>query len=107
MKLIIPLMVLISACTAVSQQPSEEMKKEAEFQEILRKADSVRAANKAAIEAADKKTGEIITKTTEQIVTLKQEVKQLKQEINETSIKPNSGSKFKFLPITNDSKDKQ
>jgi TolA-binding protein len=100
-------MIFISACTAVSQQPSEEMKKEAEFQEILRKTDSVRAANKAAIEAADKKTGEIITKTAEQIVSLREEVKELKQELNETSIKPNSGSKFKFLPITDDSKDQQ
>ena len=100
MKLIIPLMIFLSACTAVSQQPSEEMKKEAQFQEILRKADSVRAKNKTIMQAADKKTGEIITKTTEQIVTLKQEVNELKQEINETNIKSGNAPKFKFLPIS-------
>lgn len=105
MRLILLLIFLVS-CNAVSQQPSEEMRKEVEFEALLRKADSVRAENKAAIEAADKKTDEIITKTAEQITELKREVKQLKQELNENTIKPNTGSKFKFLPIPDDSKDK-
>lgn len=98
------LLIFLASCNAVSQQPSEEMKKEAEFESLLRKADSVRAENKAAIEAADKKTEQIITKTAQQIIELKQEVKQLKQELDENTIKPNTGSKFKFLPITDDSK---
>lgn len=106
MRLIL-LVIFLASCNAVSQQPSEEMKKDAEFQALLRKADSVRAENKAAIEAADKKTGEIITKTAKQITELKQEVKELKQELNENTIKPNTGSKFKLLPITDDSKDRQ
>ncbi len=98
------LLVFLASCNAVSQQPSEKMKKEDEFEALLRKADSVRAANKAAIEAADKKTEQIITKTAEQITELKQEVKELKQELNENTIKPNTGSKFKLLPIPDDSK---
>jgi TolA-binding protein len=105
MRLIL-LLIFLASCNAVSQQPSEEMKKEAEFEALLRKADSVRAANKVAIEAADKKTEQIITKTAEQITELKQEVNQLKQELNENTVKPNTGSKFKFLPITDNSENK-
>ena len=103
MRLIL-LIIFFASCNAVSQQQSEEIKKEAEFESLLRKADSVRAENKAAIEAADKKTEQIITKTAQQITELKQEVKQLKQELDENTVKPNTGSKFKFLPITDDSK---
>jgi ribosomal protein L22 len=99
---------MFQACTeGVSQKTSEEMIKEAEFQEIMRKAKEASEANKMVMDSADKKATQIVKKTTEQIVLLKQEVKQLKQELNETSIKPSDGAKFKFLPIANDPKDRE
>lgn len=103
---IVILLLFLSSCNAVSQQSNEELRKEAEYEALLRKADSVRIANKASIEAADKKTTEIITNTANQINQLKQEVKQLKQQVNENINKPSDGPKFKFLPITDDPKDK-
>lgn len=105
---IIIIMLSVTACTqGVSQKTSEEMKKEAEFQEVMRKANEQRAKNQATIKAADEKTKQTIQKTAEQIVTLKEEVKELKQEINETTVKPSNGAKFKLLPITNGTEDKQ
>lgn len=105
---IIILMIFITACTqGISQKTSEEMKKEAEFQEVMRKANEQRAKNQATMKAADEKTKQTIQKTAEQIVTLKQEVKELKQEINETTVKPSNGTKFKLLPIANGADDKQ
>ena len=99
----IALMLFITACTqGISQKTSEEMKKEAEFQEVLKKANEQRAKNKSTIKAADEKTKQTIQKTAEKIVTLKEEVKELKQEINETNIKSGNAPKFKFLPITDD-----
>jgi uncharacterized coiled-coil DUF342 family protein len=95
------LMLFITACTeGVGQKTSEEMKKEAEFQEIMRKVNEQRNKNHATIKAADEKTSQTIQKTAEKIVTLKQEVNELKQEINETNIKSGNAPKFKFLPIS-------
>jgi hypothetical protein len=102
MKLItIILMLFITACTeGISQKTSEEMKKEAEFQEVIRKANEQRAKNHATMKAADEQTKQTIQKTTEKIVTLKQEITELKQEINEVNIKYGVAPKFKLLPIS-------
>jgi predicted transcriptional regulator len=99
---------MFQACTqGVSQKTSEEMTKESEFQEIMRKAKETSEANKKMMDSADKQAKQIVQKTTQQIVSLKQEVKQLKQELNETSIKPSDGAKFKFLPITDGTEDRK
>lgn len=99
--------ILYSCTEGVSQKTSEEMKKEAEFQEVLRKAKEASEQNQAIIKKADSASQQVIQKTTEQIVSLKQEVKQLKQELNETDINPSDGTKFKLLPITDNTKDRQ
>jgi outer membrane biogenesis lipoprotein LolB len=104
---LIPILFL-SACTlGVSQQPSEEAKKEAEFQQLIFQSKSAEEKNKLKIIEADKKTSEIITKTSNQIVSLKNEVKQLKSELNEANQKldsviiPDANVEFKLLPIPN------
>lgn len=98
---VIASIIFLNACTeGISQNPSEDMKKEAEFQEVMRKAKETRIKNQMIIKAADEKAGAIITNATKQIVTLKEEVKELKQEINETNIKRGAPPKFKLLPIT-------
>ena len=102
MRYIIILYILFStACiNATSQNNNEELSKDREYYEILKKAEEVRQRNKLVMDSIDKKTSEIVEKTTEQIVSLKQEVKQLKQELNETNIKPTTNTKFKLLPIS-------
>lgn len=109
MKYIGVLFILFSvACTNVSSQnPSQDMAKDKEFYEVLRKAEETRKKNKLLMDSMDKKTTEIVKKTSEQIVTLKEEVKELKKELNETTIKPSNGAKFKLLPISNGTEDKQ
>jgi seryl-tRNA synthetase len=95
----------------VSQQPSEEEKKEIEFYEILKKANATQEANRTFIKTVDEKTGKIIDVASKNIVSLKNEVKQLKTELNETnkkldSINSNTGAKFSFSAISNNEKDR-
>lgn len=98
--------LFLTSCIIVGQQPSEEAKKDNEFVELLKKAKQTQEINKVAIQAADKKTSEIITKTANQIVSLKAEVKQLKSELNEANKKldsidaPLDNIKFELLPVS-------
>jgi TolA-binding protein len=102
------LIVSVYSCTqGVSQKTSQEMKKEAEFEEVLRKSREASDQNQLVMKKADSASQQVIQKTTEQIVSLKQEVKQLKQELNETDIDPTDGTKFELLPITNNPKDRK
>lgn len=97
--------LFLTGCTLVGQQPNDEAKREAEFKELMNKVKLTQEVNKVAIQIADKKASEKITKTSKQIVTLKQEVKQLKTELNEANKKLDSISndnvdiKFNLLPI--------
>jgi septal ring factor EnvC (AmiA/AmiB activator) len=97
--------LFLASCIIVGQQPSEETKKDSEFIELMKKIKQTQEVNKVAIQAADQKTGEIITKTANQIVSLKAEVKQLKSELNEANKKldsidaPINNVKFELLPI--------
>ena len=97
--------LFLASCIIVGQQPSEEAKKDNEFVELMKKVKQTQEVNKVAIQAADKKTGEIITKTANQIVSLKNEVKQLKTELNEANQKldsiniPDSSVEFKLFSI--------
>jgi predicted RNase H-like nuclease (RuvC/YqgF family) len=98
--------LFLASCIIVGQQPSEETKKDSEFVELLKKAKQTQEINKVAIQEADKKTGEMITKAANQIVSLKAEVKQLKSELNEANKKldsidaPISNVKFDLLPVS-------
>lgn len=78
---------LYSCSNSIGQQPSEEAKKEQEFNEIMKKVNETRMNNQKIMSAVDKKTSEVIEKTAETINTLKEENKQLKKEINETGKK--------------------
>jgi septal ring factor EnvC (AmiA/AmiB activator) len=104
--LIVIFALFLGSCILLGQQPNEEAKKDNEFVELLKKAKQTQEINKVAIQAADKKTGEIITKTANQIVSLKAEVKQLKSELNEANKKldsidaPITDIKFELLPVS-------
>jgi uncharacterized phage infection (PIP) family protein YhgE len=109
--LTIILISLLTACTTgISQQTSEEAKKETEFHEILEKANAAQEVNRTFIKTADEKTGKIIQTTTKNIVSLKNEVKQLKTELNEINKNFDSinstGIKFRFSAISVNEKDR-
>ena len=98
--------IFLTGCFLAGQQKSDEAEKDREFFLLIEKSKQIQEANKIAIQAADKKTSEIITKTANQIVSLKAEVKQLKSELNEANKKldsvdaPISNVKFDLLPVS-------
>lgn len=98
--------LFLSSCFLIGQQPSEEAKKDREFLQLLQNSKKVQEVNKIAIQNADKKTSEIITKTSNQIVSLKKEVKQLKSQLNEANKKldsinsDNVSVNFSLLPVS-------
>ena len=107
MKLInvIPFIFLTSCSLSIGQQQDEEQKKEIEYQKIIREAMETSEENKIVIKAADEKTTKIIDKTAETIVSLKEEVKQLKQDLNEKNNyygDIDDGFKFTLRPISDD-----
>lgn len=100
---IIPLFFLTSCSLSIGQQSDEELKKEKEYREVIQKAKETSEENKVVIMAADEKTTKIIDKTTSTIVSLKEEVKQLKQELNEKNNyydDIDDGFKFSLRPIS-------
>lgn len=106
---IIPLFFLASCSLSISQQSDEELKKEKEYREVIQRAKKTSEENKVVIMATDEKTTKIIDKTTSTIVSLKEEVKQLKQELNEKNNYYNDiddGFKFSLLPISNSKEDR-
>jgi protein subunit release factor A len=99
---IVALCLLVSCTEGISQQVSEEAKKDAEYEELIRQARETREINKVTLQRANERTSEIITKTTEKIISLKEEVLELKEEINEIINQSDTvdlNIKFKLLPI--------
>lgn len=108
---IILFMFSISCTSVVSQQPSEEMEREKEFDRLLKQAKEAQTQNQLLIQSADEKTKEKVEKAAEKIVELKEQVVELKTEINEVNKKLDSVSdtvgviKFNLRPISNGEKD--
>lgn len=98
----IPIVLLASCSIGIGQTPSAEEKKEAEFKALLQKAADARKATALMIKAADEKTTDVVTKTSTKIVTLKEEVHELKVDLNEANSTPliiDLGVDFELLPI--------
>jgi peptidoglycan hydrolase CwlO-like protein len=82
---------LIYSCSnTIGQQPSEEMKKDQEFENLMKKVKETRINNQKIIGDVDKKTTQVVEKTAQTITNLKEENKQLKKELNNTNEKYNS-----------------
>lgn len=81
------LFFIYSCSDSIGQLPSEEMKKEQEFNELMKKVNETRAKNAQIISDVSEKTNQIVEKTSETISSLKEENKKLKKEINETGKK--------------------
>jgi hypothetical protein len=87
---LLPILFLTACTLGVSQQSSEEAKKEAEYYELLKKANAAQEINRTTIKAADTKTDKIITATTNNIISLKNEINHLKSELYEANKKIDS-----------------
>jgi hypothetical protein len=102
----LPIILLFNACqVAESQTISEEQKKEQEFIELIKKAEATKQQSIVSQDNATKQEGKIVDGAVATIVNLKEEVKNLKSELNEKNEKLNgiisdTGSKFKLLPIS-------
>lgn len=104
---LIGLSFFIHSCSdTIGQQPSQEMKKEEEFNNLMKKVNDMRAQNQAIMSAVDKQTKDVVEKTAKTISTLKEENKVLKNAINETGKKYNSigdtvsDIKFTLRPVS-------
>jgi hypothetical protein len=95
---------ILYGCTqAISQKPSEEAAKEAEFQKLLQEARKTKEINRLALELADKKTAKVIKEAKVKIVKLEEKVVELKDELHEALTKSDTidlDIKFKLLPIS-------
>jgi outer membrane PBP1 activator LpoA protein len=95
---------ILYGCTqAISQKPSEEAAKEAEFQKLLQKARKTKEINRLALELADKKTAKVIKEAKVKIVKLEEKVVELKDELHEAHTKSDTidlDIKFKLLAIS-------
>lgn len=103
----LPIVLLLNACQlAESQSISDEQRKEQSFQEMIKKIEETKRQSILYQDNATKQESIIVNGAVEKIVTLKEEVKNLKSELNEKNEKLNgiisdTGSKFKLLPISN------
>lgn len=99
--------ISIYSCQSVeSQTISEEKKKEQAFQELIKKIEATKQESILSQENASKQEAKIVDGAVNKIVSLKQEVMNIKNELDEKNQKLNgilndTGSKFKLLPISN------
>jgi hypothetical protein len=101
----------IYGCTQViSQEPSEEERRDREFRELLQQVKEVKEKNKKVLENAEEKRIEMVIQTKEKIVTLKKEVTVLKEELHEALTKSDTidlNINFKLLPISGNKEDRK
>lgn len=110
LSLILSLYVFCSCTKVISQEPSEEEKRDREFRELLQQVKEVKEKNKKILKSAEEKTIEMVTQTKEKIVTLKKEVTVLKEELHEALTKSDTidiDINFKLLPISSNKEDRK
>lgn len=91
--LIICLVVMSMSCGLIeAQNPSEETKKELEFNDMIENANNNVKKNGEVQHKAAQKANEIVDKAADKITTLKSEVNQLKTQLNETKAKLDSAN---------------
>lgn len=107
MRYIILLFVICSySCQSTTAQNIEDdIRKDQEFQELLKKVEENNRATILAQDNASKMQTQIVKQTANNIVTLKEENKDLKVELNEVKIKFDSinndwGDSINILPIS-------
>jgi ABC-type transporter Mla subunit MlaD len=92
------LLILCFICSLTScgligaQNPSEETKKDLEFNDMIQNANNNVKKNGEIQQKAAQKANEIVDKAADKITTLKGEVNQLKTQLNETKAKLDSAN---------------
>ena len=98
--------LFLFGCSVSAQKTSEELIQEREFEQLMSKVTQTNNRSVLVQEAATKKEAELVTKAVATIVSMKEEIKDLKIELNEVkskldSISIDTGGKFMLLPISN------
>ena len=98
--------LFLFGCSVSAQKTSEELIQEREFEQLMSKVTQTNNRSVLVQEAATKKEAELVTKAVATIVSMKEEIKDLKIELNEVKSKLDSVSidtngKFMLLPISN------
>jgi hypothetical protein len=90
----------------MTQNVNKEQKNEADFEEMIKKVDNQNKLTTQTQVAATKKEGAIVKETVNKIVDLKEQIFNLKAELNafkanSDSVLADTNNKFKLLPIPN------
>lgn len=95
--------LFLAGCTATAQQNSEELKKDREFEELMKRSTATINQSSQIQETISKRETEIIVQAVSKIEALKKEVTNLKTELNEvkTQLDTDTGRSFELLPISN------
>lgn len=99
-------LIVLTSCQAMTQNVSEEQRKEIEFEKMMQNVDNQNKLTAQAQADAVKKESAIVNQTVNKIIDLKEEVFNLKVELNvfkanSDSILADTNNKFKLLPISN------
>jgi len=97
---------LFTSCQAMTQNVNKEQKNEADFEEMIKKVDNQNKLTTQTQVAATKKESAIVNETVNKIVDLKEQIFNLKAELNvfkanSDSALADTNNKFKLLPIPN------
>ena len=96
--------ILFTSCQAMTQSVSETQKKEIEFEQMIKEVDNQNKLTTQTQVAAAKKESAIVKETVNKIIDLKEQVFNLKTELNvfkanSDSMLADTNNKFKLLPI--------
>ena len=91
--------LFLFGCSVSAQKTSEELIQEREFEQLMSKVTQTNNRSVLVQEAATKKEAELVTKAVATIVSMKEEIKDLKIELNEVkskldSVSIDTGGKF-------------
>ena len=97
--------LFLAGCTATAQQNSEEIKKDKEFEELMKRSSATISESAEIQQTISKRETEIIVQAVAKIEALKNEVTNLKSELNDVksqldSVTLDTGRSFKLLPIS-------
>jgi esterase/lipase len=95
--------IFLFGCTLTAQEPSKDLMKDAEFEQLLKKVEQTSIDGIKVQEQADKQQKTIINETVNKIVSLKNELNEVKSKLD--SIDSDTGSKYILLPISDNKKD--
>ena len=95
--------IFLFGCTLTAQEPSKDLMKDAEFEQLLKKVEQTSIDGIKVQEQADKQQKTIINETVNKIVSLKNELNEVKSKLD--SFDSDTGSKYILLPISNNKKD--